>query len=65
MDVCSNKDGTGARLLLEVLRIFIIQNALHFKFKTTKYKTKYEELLAGLQMAKKVGVTHIKKVVLS
>ncbi|KAM1292053.1 hypothetical protein TB1_018394 [Malus domestica] len=59
VDGSSNQQGCGARLVLTTLNQVAMEYALHFKFKASNNEAEYEALLAGLHLAKHLGVKRI------
>ncbi|XP_022154404.1 uncharacterized protein LOC111021681 [Momordica charantia] len=60
VDGSSNERGCGARILLLALSGMRFEYALRFNFRTSNNEAEYETLLAGLRIAKGLGVIHIK-----
>ncbi|KAM1049244.1 hypothetical protein ACFX2C_028367 [Malus domestica] len=58
VDGSSNQQGCGAGLVFMTLDKMVMEYALRFKFKASNNKAKYEALLAGLRLAKHIGVTN-------
>jgi len=56
VDGSSNPKGAGADIVLEGLNDILIEKSLHFAFKTSNNQAKYEAILAGLSLAREVGV---------
>ncbi|KAM2322261.1 hypothetical protein ACFXTH_018949 [Malus domestica] len=54
----SNQQGCGAGLVLTTPDKVVIKYALRFKFKASNNEAEYEALLAGLRLAKHLGVTN-------
>ncbi|GKD92213.1 reverse transcriptase domain-containing protein [Tanacetum coccineum] len=59
-DKSSNEGGPRAGLILTNPVEVKFTYALHFKFKASNNEAEYEALLAGLRIAEKIGVKHIK-----
>ena len=59
MDGSSNMSGTGAGLILISPGGIIAEYALHFEFLATNNGAKYEALIAGLKIAKELGVDRL------
>ncbi|KAM1118524.1 hypothetical protein ACFX1X_043275 [Malus domestica] len=59
VDGSSNQQGCGAGLVLTTPDKVAIEYALRFKFKASNNEAKYESLLAGLRLAKHLGVKQI------
>ncbi|KAM1626439.1 hypothetical protein ACFXTN_013441 [Malus domestica] len=56
--VSTPKEGCGAGLVLTTPDKVALEYALRFKFKASNNKAEYETLLAGLRLAKHLGVTN-------
>ena len=56
MDGSSNNKGSGAGVILEDRNEVSIQQSLRFMFKTSNNQAEYKVLLAGLKLAKELGV---------
>jgi len=56
VDGSSNPKGVGVGIVLEGLNDILIKKSLHFAFKTSNNQAAYEVILAGLSLARKVGV---------
>jgi len=52
----SNPRGTGADILLEGPNHTLIEKFLHFAFKISNNQAEYEAIIAGLSLARKVGI---------
>jgi len=52
----SNPRGAGAGIVLEGPNDILIEKSLHFTFKTSNNQAEYEAILAGLSLAREVGV---------
>ncbi|KAM2114843.1 hypothetical protein ACFX1Q_023336 [Malus domestica] len=52
------KVGCGARLVFTTLDKMAMEYAFRFKFKASNNKAEYKALLAGLRLAKHLGVTN-------
>ncbi|XP_071901097.1 uncharacterized protein [Coffea arabica] len=59
VDGSSNSEGSGAGLLLENPQGEVCSYALRFDFAASNNETKYEAVIAGLQLARKLGASHI------
>ncbi|KAM2467351.1 hypothetical protein PS1_009170 [Malus domestica] len=59
VDGSSNQQGCGAGLVLTTPDKVAIEYALRFKFKASNNEAEYEALLAGLRLAKHLGVKQI------
>ncbi|KAM1600415.1 hypothetical protein ACFX15_024030 [Malus domestica] len=59
VDGSSNQQGCGAGLILTTPDIVAIEYALRFKFKASNNEAEYEAILAGLRLAKHLGVKRI------
>ncbi|KAM1978246.1 hypothetical protein ACFX16_014955 [Malus domestica] len=59
VDGSSNQQGCGAGLVFMTPDKVAIEYALRFKFKTSNNEAEYEALLAGLHLAKHLGVKRI------
>ncbi|XP_058751691.1 uncharacterized protein LOC131624793 [Vicia villosa] len=59
VDGSSNLKGSGAGIVLEGPRDFILEYSLCFKFKASNNQAEYEALIAGMRLAEEVGVTHL------
>ncbi|KAM1457598.1 hypothetical protein ACFX2I_034755 [Malus domestica] len=58
VDSSSNQQGCGAGLVLTTLDKVVMEYALRFKFKASNNEVEYKALLAGLRLAKHLGVTN-------
>jgi len=56
VDGSSNPWGAGASIVLEGPNDILIEKSLHFAFKTSNNQAEYEAILAGLSLAREVGV---------
>ncbi|RDX66363.1 rnhA, partial [Mucuna pruriens] len=56
VDGSSNHAGSGAGIILEGPAGAFIEQSLHFEFKASNNQAEYEALLAGMKLAKEVGV---------
>jgi len=56
VDGSSNPRGAGASIVLEGLNDILIEKSIHFAFKTSNNQAEYEAILAGLSLAREVGV---------
>jgi len=52
----SNPIGVGADIMLEGPNDILIEKSLHFAFKTSNNQAEYEAIIAGLSLAREVGV---------
>ncbi|XP_027362507.1 uncharacterized protein LOC113870106 [Abrus precatorius] len=59
VDGSSNRLGSGAGVILEGLNAFAIEQSIRFGFKASNNQAEYEALLAGLRLAKEMGVKRI------
>ncbi|KAM1339086.1 hypothetical protein EV1_037575 [Malus domestica] len=59
VDGLSNQQGCGAGLVFTTLDTVVMEYALCFKFKASNNEAEYEALLAGLRLAKHLGVKRI------
>ncbi|XP_027173140.1 uncharacterized protein LOC113772850 [Coffea eugenioides] len=59
VDGSSNSEGSGAGLLLEDPQGEICSYALRFDFAASNNEAEYEAVIAGLQLARKLGAAHI------
>ena len=59
VDNLSNNKGSGAGVILEDKNGVSIEQSLRFMFKTSNNQVKYEALLAGLKLAKELGVQRL------
>ncbi|KAM1818376.1 hypothetical protein ACFX11_000177 [Malus domestica] len=59
VDGSSNQQGCGAGLVLTTPNKVAMKYALRFKFKASNNEAEYEALLAGLRLAKDLGVKRI------
>ena len=59
VDGSSNQQGCGAGLVLTTSDKVAMEYALRFKFKASNNEAEYEALLAGLRLAKHLGVKQI------
>ncbi|XP_027165899.1 uncharacterized protein LOC113765851 [Coffea eugenioides] len=59
VDGSSNGDGSGVGLLLEGPQGEVCSYALRFDFPATNNETEYEALIAGLQLARRLGAQRI------
>lgn len=60
VDNSSNANRLGAGLILTSLEGDVIQYALHFRFSSINNEAKFEALIIGLKISKKLGVQHLK-----
>ncbi|XP_020206481.1 uncharacterized protein LOC109791584 [Cajanus cajan] len=56
VDDSSNNHGSGAGIILEGPTSLTLEKSLRFAFKASNNQAEYEALLAGLQLAREVGV---------
>ena len=56
VDGSSNPKGVDAGIVLEGPNDILIEKSLHFAFKTSNNQAEYEAILAGLSLAREVGV---------
>ena len=56
VDGSSNPRGAGAGIILEGPNDILIEKSLHFAFKTSNNQVEYEAIIAGLSLAREVGV---------
>jgi len=56
VDGSSNPKGVGADIVLEGPNDILIEKSLHFAFKTSNNQVEYEAILAGLSLAREVGI---------
>ena len=56
VDGSSNPKGAGAGIVLEGPNDILIEKSLHFAFRISNNQVEYEAILAGLSLARKVGV---------
>jgi len=56
VDGSSNSKGAGADIVLEGPNDILIEKSLHFAFKTSNNQAEYKAILAGLSLAREVGV---------
>ncbi|XP_027364665.1 uncharacterized protein LOC113871761 [Abrus precatorius] len=59
IDGSSNQSGSGAGIILEGPNAVTIEQSIRFGFKASNNQAEYEALLAGLKLAKDVGVKHV------
>ena len=60
VDGSSNARRTGIDIVLASSRGFIIERPIRLIFKASNNETKYEALLAGLDIAYSVGIRHVR-----
>nr|KYP74436.1 Uncharacterized protein Mb2253c family [Cajanus cajan] len=60
VDGSSNVKGSGADIILEGPNDMMLELAIKFDFKATNNQAEYEALLAGLTLAKDVGIKRLK-----
>nr|KYP43464.1 Retrovirus-related Pol polyprotein from transposon 17.6 [Cajanus cajan] len=56
----SNQQGSGAGIILKGLDNMVVEQSLCFNFKTSNNQSEYEALLAGLRLARELGITRVK-----
>ena len=56
VDGSSNLKGVGADIVSKGPKDILIEKSLHFAFKTSNNQAEYEAILAGLSLAREVGV---------
>jgi len=56
VDGSSNPKGAGVGIVLEGPNDILIEKSLNFSFKTSNNQAEYEAILAGLSLAREVGV---------
>jgi len=56
VDGSSNPKGVGAGIVLEGPNDILIEKSLHFAFKNSNNQAEYEAILAGLSLAREVGI---------
>ena len=56
VDGSSNPRGAGTGIVLEGPNDILIDKSLHFAFKTSNNQAEYEAIIAGLSLAREVGV---------
>jgi len=59
VDGLSNKKGSGAGIVLEGPKNFQVEMALRLEFKTSNNQVEYEALIAGLLLARHMGVENV------
>ncbi|XP_020237753.1 uncharacterized protein LOC109816980 [Cajanus cajan] len=59
VDGSSNQQGSGAGIILEGPYKVMIEQSLRFGFKVSNNQTEYEALLAGLRLAKDLGIPRV------
>ncbi|RDX88227.1 pol, partial [Mucuna pruriens] len=59
VDGSSNRAGSGAGVILEGPTGAFIEQSLHFEFKASNNQAEYEALLAGMKLAKEIGVRRL------
>ncbi|XP_027338376.1 uncharacterized protein LOC113852348 [Abrus precatorius] len=59
VDGSSNQSGSGAGVILEGPNAFAIEQSIRFGFKASNNQAEYEALLAGLRLAREMGVKRI------
>lgn len=56
VDGSSNSKGSGGGIVLTSLKYDVIERAIHYNFKTTNNEAENTTLVAGLTLAKDLGV---------
>ena len=59
MDGSSNLKGSGTGIVLEGPGDFVLEYSLSFNFQASNNQAEYEVLVAGMRLAKEVGVTRL------
>ncbi|XP_027911605.1 uncharacterized protein LOC114170324 [Vigna unguiculata] len=59
VDGASNLKGSGAGIVLEGLEGVLIKQSLRFAFKASNNQAEYEALIAGMLLAKEMGITRL------
>ncbi|XP_020240077.1 uncharacterized protein LOC109818937 [Cajanus cajan] len=59
VDGSSNQQGSGAGIILEGPGHVVVEQSLRFGFKASNNQAEYEALLAGLRLAKDLGISRI------
>ena len=59
VDVASNLKGSGAGIVLEGPEGVLIEQSLRFAFKASNNQAEYEALIAGMLLAKEMGITRL------
>ena len=59
MDVSSNMSGAGAGLILISPEGVVAEYALRFEFSATNNRAEYEALIAGLRIARELGIDRV------
>ncbi|XP_020234743.1 uncharacterized protein LOC109814671 [Cajanus cajan] len=59
VDGSSNNQGSGAGIILEGPTGLILEQSLRFEFKASNNQAEYEALLAGLRLAREIGVNRL------
>ncbi|XP_027910365.1 uncharacterized protein LOC114169424 [Vigna unguiculata] len=59
VDGASNLRGSGASIVLEGLEGVLIEQSLRFAFKASNNQAEYEALIAGMLLAKEMGITRL------
>ncbi|XP_020232779.1 uncharacterized protein LOC109813072 [Cajanus cajan] len=59
VDGSSNSQGSGAGIILEGPTGLILEQSLRFSFKASNNQAEYEALLAGLRLAREIGVSRL------
>ncbi|XP_020219431.1 uncharacterized protein K02A2.6 [Cajanus cajan] len=60
VDGSSNRQGSGAGVILEGPRGITLEQSLRFRFKASNNQAEYEALLTGLRLAEDMGASRIK-----
>nr|KYP53812.1 Retrovirus-related Pol polyprotein from transposon 17.6 [Cajanus cajan] len=59
VDGSSNNQGSGAGIILEGPTGLVLEQSLRFAFKASNNQAEYEALLAGLRLAREIGVSRL------
>jgi len=59
VDGTSNQRGSGARIVLEGPGGVLVEQSLKFSFKTSNNQAEYEALIAGMLLAKEMGIKNL------
>jgi len=59
VDGASNLRGSGAGIVLEGPEGVLIEQSLRFAFKASNNQAEYEALIAGMLLAKEMGITRL------
>jgi len=60
MDGSSNEKGSGAGIILEGPGDLTLEQSIRFEFKTSNNQAEYEALIAGLRLARDIGVRNLR-----